>query len=424
MRSVGPASHGEATEFHSVRPTRLTDSHASWFATVGRTSEETSVELGSGLEIHVSAEDPVFEPVAVTTGGRVGYYYPRFYLRAVRFTHVPSPEMDAVVGVAASVRPGAGESCNSPYNQPLRCLTGFRCEEPDRTCVPILGSEDVAISTGYHNTLLHEPDGDGFLLVKRSPDTNYDAFGFYPRPVVSPLFPVGSHVGYIVNWNSQLVVRRSMVFSFDPFVATHLPCYIGIDCETDETMRYPNIGRRNCRRYERFAHACTAPRLPTEDEWEYLARADTHTQTWAGDLPTMADPCELIPWLRNVGRYCDDAPYPAYWSESDPMNPWGLYGVLGAVAQWTETVLDDTLDADGNRLPDGTALRVIRGGHATEDSTALDLGRRQIRRDDVGYPDVGARFVQRVPRQYEWTGRIYTNPDGTLRLVGDLAAEP
>ena len=72
-------------------------------------------------------------------------------------------------------------------------------------------------------------------------------------------------------------------------------------------------------------------RLPTEEEWEYAARAGTTTDTYAGDItqPEGNDPVlNAIAWYReNSG------------SELHPVgrkapNGWGLYDMLGNVWEW------------------------------------------------------------------------------------------
>jgi len=120
-------------------------------------------------------------------------------------------------------------------------------------------------------------------------------------------------------------------------------CY---DCSGDhESVR--------CERVE----SCDGPRLATEAQWEYAARAGTHQSTYAGRITSCMSSDEVadrIAWYkanstgraRNVGQL-------------EP-NPWGLYDVLGNVAEWTEGI-----DADG--------FGVLRGGswyHNAERSRA------------------------------------------------------
>jgi formylglycine-generating enzyme required for sulfatase activity len=68
-------------------------------------------------------------------------------------------------------------------------------------------------------------------------------------------------------------------------------------------------------------------RLPSEAEWEYAARAGTTTRYWWGDsVGTSLANCS------DCGSGQDtSAPLPV---DALPPNPWGLYDMLGGVAQW------------------------------------------------------------------------------------------
>lgn len=68
-------------------------------------------------------------------------------------------------------------------------------------------------------------------------------------------------------------------------------------------------------------------RLPTEQEWEYAARAGTTTAYYWGDDPAKAKDHE---W------YYDNAPNFNYAKVGQKgANPWGLHDILGNVAEWT-----------------------------------------------------------------------------------------
>jgi formylglycine-generating enzyme required for sulfatase activity len=102
-----------------------------------------------------------------------------------------------------------------------------------------------------------------------------------------------------------------------------------------------------------------AYRLPTEAEWEYAARAGTTTRYWWGDRPEAA----LANCAGCGGKHDPRAPLPVGGFQP---NPFGLYDMLGGVAQW----MQDCWFPNYNRAPeDGSAReapnctkRALRGG--------------------------------------------------------------
>jgi len=76
---------------------------------------------------------------------------------------------------------------------------------------------------------------------------------------------------------------------------------------------------------------CTAVgmRLPTEEEWEYAARAGTTAPRY-GDLDAVA-------W------YSDNGGLQTHEVRSKQPNAWGLYDMLGNVDEWTADWLDEDL---------------------------------------------------------------------------------
>lgn len=126
-------------------------------------------------------------------------------------------------------------------------------------------------------------------------------------------------------------------------------------------------------------------RLPSEGEWEYVARAGTGSTRFWGDDPALAcrfaNGADATTASRAPGATdgavhpCDDgyshtAPVGRYES-----NAFGLHDVLGNVAEWTQDCWHpDYRHARADGKPETTgecALRVVRGGAWDEGPAGL-----------------------------------------------------
>jgi hypothetical protein len=118
-----------------------------------------------------------------------------------------------------------------------------------------------------------------------------------------------------------------------------------------------NDAKAFCRRLSELEGR--AYRLPTEAEWEYAARAGTHTKYSFGNNP---EQLKSYAWFYMNAGFIKGT-YAQEVGKKSP-NPWGLYDMHGNVWQWCEdwmgaypenTVIDPT------GPPSGTE-RIMRGG--------------------------------------------------------------
>ncbi len=115
-------------------------------------------------------------------------------------------------------------------------------------------------------------------------------------------------------------------------------------------------------------------RLPTEAEWEYACRAGTTTTYYFGNDPKQ---------LKDYAWFADNSKDKYQKIGQKKPNAWGLYDMLGNVAEWVLDQYDekyysslsksvqDPLKPAGTRYP-----KSVRGGGFTDKADALRCARR------------------------------------------------
>ena len=126
----------------------------------------------------------------------------------------------------------------------------------------------------------------------------------------------------------------------------------------------------------RLVPDCDGYRLPTEAQWEYVARAGTEGGTWSGDLDARG--CDSPdPVLRAIAWSCHDPVDAVQPVGLKAANPWRVFDMLGNAAEWTQDgyapyPTDPAVDPV---VPLGQ-FGVVRGGHVHLAGCALRAARR------------------------------------------------
>ena len=150
--------------------------------------------------------------------------------------------------------------------------------------------------------------------------------------------------------------------------------------------------------------ACSGYRLPTEAEWEYIARGGTTTDFYTGDLGQEVacsedgSVSEPVPQLQYTAWYCNNSggePHPVGIS-SQP-NAFGIWDLHGNVSEWVWDAYGPYEYAEGQAVenPTGTATgeRVIRGGSYLSPARQCRSAARGKLAPNASKEDVGFRIV-------------------------------
>jgi hypothetical protein len=186
-----------------------------------------------------------------------------------------------------------------------------------------------------------------------------------------------------VSWYSALIFanRLSLAVGLQP-------CYAN---ERGEPFDNADLGPNTVTPAWPDGLDCLGWRLPTEAEWEYMARAGTVTPWSCGDdeacLPDVA-------WYEGHPGPQDNRANPT--GQLQP-NAWGLYDTHGNAWEWVWDGYDPELTmATDPIIGERPAGRVLRGGGFNDEPSALRVAFRNTALPVVFGPEIGVRLVRTI----------------------------
>ncbi len=188
-------------------------------------------------------------------------------------------------------------------------------------------------------------------------------------------------------------------------------CYELVGC-----ARWGDEARLACRSARFEGVTCTGYRLPTEEEWEYAARAGTTTATYAGDIQISdrrrAPILDAIAWHggNNAASYPGAVDCSGWRGRrgsevgcgTNPIgrlkpNPWGLFDMLGNVWEWVWTRPDPRRGDYGAASVATASRRVCRGCGWYNDARDCRAANRFYLEGHHHYFNVGLRLARSLP---------------------------
>ena len=130
-------------------------------------------------------------------------------------------------------------------------------------------------------------------------------------------------------------------------------------------------------------------RLPSEEEWEYVARAGTDTRYFWGDkdvsgkkafwLKSNKSNAHLYAWMKT------NAAEAIHAVGQKGENPWGIHDIYGNVSEWCSNVYKSD-----------KPLNAVRGGSFNSESNSITSDYREMKESDYTSHDLGFRLVQEL----------------------------
>lgn len=210
--------------------------------------------------------------------------------------------------------------------------------------------------------------------------------------------------------NRTIVLRSFAVSETEVSVAQYGLCVRAAACRAPAAEAQPGdypvtgVSWRDAQSYAAWLSAQTGRhyRLPSEAEWERIARAGTQTRFWWGDHP---DPA--------FGNFGDAdccrgaAPAPDAFEAIAPVRrfeptPEGFHDLYGNVWEWVQDCYDNYGHApeDGSAQdPAGCKVRVVRGGSYLFPAGFGRASARYRLTPGTRRPDVGFRVAADLDKQ-------------------------
>ena len=214
-------------------------------------------------------------------------------------------------------------------------------------------------------------------------------------------------------------------------------CYQLSDCTGEFGAGCADNSQSGCDGYECTAAFtgvhCLGYRLPTEAEWEYLARAGTTTSLAypppdGTDLDESCADCPADDVLWDYGWYCQNGFYLEHETMQLAPNGWGLYDMSGNVAEWVwDWAAEDyyssspLVDPTG---PDWTGSRSVRGGSYGSVPGSERSAARAWQVPHMVYRGIGFRVVRSLaaPDCEPQCGNRQCGEDGCGGTCGECGA--